>query len=62
MPHPESESMKSAGNGKTAAARDGGGTILYVDCRPDAGIEGRRLDGMRRYIRGKITVRSHGTR
>ena len=24
-------------------------TILYVDCRPDNGVERRRLEGMRRY-------------
>ena len=28
-------------------------TLLYVDCRPDDGIEGRRLAGMRRYAAGR---------
>jgi len=47
--------MKSAGNGKTAAAPQGGSppTILYVDCRPDNGVERRRLEGMRRYAAGR---------
>ena len=45
------DDMKSAGNGKTATAPQDGSppTILYVDCRPDNGVERRRLEGMRRY-------------
>ena len=47
--------MKNAGTRKTAAAPQGGSppTILYVDCRPDNGVERRRLEGMRRYAAGR---------
>lgn len=42
--------MKNAENGTTAAGPRGGEeTLLYVDCRPDAGNERRRWEGLRRY-------------
>ena len=49
MPDPKGESMKSAGNGKTAAARDGGGTILYLDMEPEDPSKRMKLAGIRRY-------------
>ena len=61
---PKADDMKKAESGQGTPPQGGSPpAILYVDCRPEVGMERRRLAGMRRYAAGRgwrVETLEHG--